>query len=360
MAQGLSATQNLALLATTLNHYERDNFTSTFARDKYTVLAHMLRRNKLRKGTGAEGYELNIRVDENYSARGTRMYAKSTATQTDTIRRCLFPWVIDEASYVIESREMARNKGGARLVDLIKAREEECAESIANRLESAFLLPPANATDDLNPQGLMFHLRKLGTGQQAPTGGFFGQTALYGDGTTTNLFGGRHDTTLARNSRLANYVFTHNGVFDSTLKRQLRRAMEKSEFRAPSGIANLPASAPRDFAILLPDDLYFQYEDAVNSGPDDKQGNMVRFFGDLPFGPSVIKRTPSLNDVADVSILGVDFNSIELAVLEGQWMVKDEPTRAEGTRTTFVVGIDSQYAVVNRNPRGTFIGHTPR
>ncbi len=360
---GISAAAALDLVATTLNEIPRGSFTQTLALNAYPVCDRIFGSSgRITADGGQSGREWRIRLTENESARGTRLYATQTYNQVDVMATLVEPWYMHEASYLIETAEVARNRGAARIVKLVKTRRDACYESIANFFERRGLLCPDSASDDLNPRGLLFHCRGLAAGQVDPVGGFNGTTAIYRDGTTTSLVGGL-DATIAKNARLRNWAFTHNGAMDPGLLRQLRTAIMRVGFRPPRSMKldgpNTVVDRSR-FTIFWQQAIGEAYSDLVNTGPDDRNGNASPFWGDLPFGPVETVSTPALDNESNVPILGVNHNTTRVCVMSGQWLVEDEPIRSPTQRRLLVNGIDSQYTITNDNPRVNFIGHTPR
>lgn len=359
---GITTATALDLATTTLNELGRGSFTSTLRYQSYPLAERLFGRRLKNITGGATGAERRIRLRENETARGTRMYATKTYRQTDLMATLLFPWVRTTADYVTEVSEMRRNKGGARIVDLIKTRREGAYESLANYFETRGFTTPDTPTDDLNPMGLLGHIVPLATGQVDPVGGFNGVTTTFGDGQTSTLIGGL-DRNIAANSRLRNWAFSHDGAITPALIRQLRTAIARVGFRAPSGWklgtgADTTQQRSSMFTIFWNQILADAYADYVNNGPDDRNGNASPFFGDLPFGPVDTVGTPALDGVARSPILGVNFGQIEVAVCDGAWMVENEPMVHPEQHTTLLYNIDCEFTIRNHNPRAHFVGCT--
>jgi hypothetical protein len=359
---GISASQALDLIRTTLNDIPRGKFTQTFALNSYPVCEALFGSGRISSSGGARGRDRQIRLADNESARGTRLYASQAYTQVDVMGTLFEPWIMHEASYVIETGEIHRNAGGARIVDLVKTKRDACYESIANYFERRGILPPDNQADDLNPKGLLFHLRPLGANVVDPVGGFNGTTAIYGDGSTTTLVGTNLDATQTRNNRLRNWVATHGGQVDPLLIRQMRTAVNRVGFKPPKNmkLSGGDTTSTAMFSIMWSELLSEQYADLVNAGPDDRNGNASPFWGDLPFGPVSTKAVPVLNSISYNPIMGVNLNETKCVALEGQWLVEDEPVRSATQRRVIVNGIDTQYTITCDNPRANFLLHTPR
>lgn len=359
---GITASSALDLVTTTLNDIPRGSFIQTFAYNSYPICETLFGSGRIAADSGSQGVERRIRLVENESARGTRLYASQSYAQIDTMGTFNENWVMHEAAYTIETAEVARNLGAAQIVDLVRTRRDACYESVANYFENRGMLPPDSATDDLNPRGLLFHIRPLGTSAIDQVGSFGGTTAVFRDGATTSLVGNRLDATDPKNSRLRNWAATFNGVVDPLLIRQLRTAINRTGFRPPRNMKLTGGETTNrsKFTIMWSQPLAEQYADYVNSGPDDRNGNASPFYGDLPFGPVDTVGVPILDNISYTPIIGVNLNFTKVVGLKGNWMVEDEPVRSPQQRRVMVMGIDSQYTVVCENPRANFILHTPR
>jgi len=355
----INTTTAIDLIKTTLDNLDRQSFTETFAYQRYPVCEGLFQGDKLPADGGATGRQKRIRVDVIENARGTRLYAPGSLIAKDVMQTLTWPWVMHEAGMIYEVSEVARNKGSAQIVDLVTTRRSAMWEDIANYFERRGMISPDASTDDLNPQGLLFHARMLATGTSDSVGGFNGVYSQYQDGTSTASVGGITAST-AKFNRLRNWAWTHDGVVNSTFLRQLRTAINRVNWRPPKmGTFKDPKEQRfNQFKVYWNQTSGEQYQELVNSGPDDREGNASPFWGDLPYGPVDTVSTPVLDGVSNTPVIGIDHSVTKVVVLRGRWMVEDEPLRDPNNHRIINVWYDSEYAICCDDPRRNFCGHT--
>jgi hypothetical protein len=369
LATGQTVPAGTDLLASTMNAMIPE-IRRLFSLRRYSVLQSLLitPSGKIEYDGGAYGIEQRLEVaDNNGAARGNRLFGTSTYVQGDYIKVCITPWVIDETTWQYDERMMARNRGNPQqIVRLMDTEMQTSLRGLLNRLEAQFLGTPANASDDLSHTGLLWWCRGLNTGVSSPGGGYNGIYAPYGDGTyTPHISRGNTqcDASDPTNTRLRGWAFTHDGTFSPLLVRQMRYALQQSEWQAPlffNGIQGEPDRQWAQFRIHWDDNFNAAYADAVNSGPDDRNGNISPFYGDLKFGPAMTVATPSLNNIATRPILGVNYAQTRLRTMAGEWLAKSPAIRDGNQPTVCKQLIWCQSAVHCDDVRSNWIGHARR
>lgn len=340
-----------------------------FGRRRYAVLESLLvtPSGKIQHGGGAYGVEQRIEVSDKNIARGNRLYGTSTYQRSDYLKVKITPWIIDETTWQMDSRELDRNKGNPmQIVDIMDTEMQASLRGLLERLEFQYLNCPTTLSDDLSHSGLLFWCRGLNTGVSSPGGGYNGVYALLGDGTLTpHLSRGNTqcDASDPINTRLRGWTFTHDGVFTPTLTRQIRFALQMSDWRTPTFFPGIKGESERkweQFRIHWSDQLANAYCDAVNNGPDDRDGNISPFYGDLKFGPASTVATPSLNSVANTPIMGVNYGVTKLRTIAGNWLAKSGAIHDGNQPTVAKQLIWCQSCVDCEDPRMNWLGHTPR
>lgn len=358
----------LDLAKLSMNHMPRANITRLFQTRKYAVLEGLLvtPSGKLDIDGGEYGVEQRLEVADNNNARGNRLYGTSTYKQVDVVRVKITPWIIDENTWSFDSREISRNRGSARIVNIMDTKQQACLRDLIERLEAQLLGTPVTLSDDLSHNGLLFWCRGLNTGKIQPEGGYNGIYAPLGDGTLTpqlsrgNLSCDASDPT---NTRLRGWGFTYDGTYTPLLARQIRQAIDQSTWETPffiSGVKGQDTRRISQFRIYWPEAIGHSYADAVNQGPDDRDGNISPFYGDLKFGPAATVKTPKLNNVANLPILGVDHSVTKLKVIQGEWLAESESITDGDQPTVAKKLIWCQSTVDCDDVRRNFCGHTPR
>lgn len=340
-----------------------------FGKRRYSILEGLLvtPSGKVEHGGGEYGVEQRLEVADNNIARGNRLFGTAAYNQSDYLRVKITPWVIDEVTWQYDSKLMARNRGNPmRILELMDTAMQTSLRGLLERMENQFLGTPASTSDDLSHTGLLFWARGLNTNVDSPGGGYDGVYAPLGDGTlTSQLSRGNNqcDASDPINTRLKGWCFTQDGNFSPLLVRQIRYALQQSDWRAPTFFPGIMTEVNRSwqqFRIYWDDSFANSYADAVNSGPDDRNGNISPFYGDLKFGPAQTVATPSLNNVANRPILGINHAVTKLRTIAGEWMAKS-PSIHDGNQPTVCKQlIWCQSCVDCEDVRSNFIGHTRR
>ena len=362
MASGITIAQAGDLLTTTLARMPRGKFINTIKYQNYALCERFFGDGKIRAKSGTR-YEMRTRLRENESARGVRLYQSVSRDVIDVMSRLWAEWCHAEGHASWDSRELLMNEGDSedQILELIDTRRQGAYESMANFFEERGFFTPMNSSDDLNPLGVAYWVRPLGSAVTDPIGGFNGITAVYQDGTTTTTIGGQ-DANLLDNARLRNWAATiPSGEITPGVMDLIRVGMRRTNFRNPTGFKLRENSgAKRKRCIYWSQDQADQYTRLVNLGPDDREGNLSPFSGDLPFMDADTCGAPILDNVANSPIYGINHNHLYVVTLKGAWMQEDKPVRDRDQRQVWTMGLDCSYQIFCDNPRSQFVIHTPR
>jgi len=360
--QVINTTTAMDLVKTTLDNLETQDYSETFAYQRYAVCEGLFQSNRVPVSGGATGRQRRVRLGTEENARGTRLFATGALTVGNVMQTMYEPWVMFEAGMAYEVTEIARNRGAAQIVDLVKTRRSAMWEDICNYFERRGMLGPDSSTDDLNPKGLLFHCRMLNTGVSDPSGGFNGTYGIFQDGTSTQTVAGL-DSSNTDFGRLRNWAWTHSGTLDAATLRQLRVAINRVNWRPPK-MGKYAGKAKetdyKQFRVYWPQTFGEQYQEIVNAGPDDREGNFSPFWGDLPYGPVETVSTPVLDGVANYPIIGVDHGFTKVYASAGRWMVENDPLTDPTNHRIFNIWYDCDYLIACDEPRRNFVGHTVR
>lgn len=364
---GITTAAALDLVTTTRNAVLGwGSFTSTFQRISYPITEIMVGK-QVRADGGAEGVTRLVRTSASNNMEGTLMYGTQSYTQQDVLTSLLYKWVIAQTSWTISTDEIARNMGNRNaLVNIQKGKREACFEGVANYFEDRLLRTKDSAADDKNPGGLMSFARMLGTGIDNPAGSYDGITQVYQDGSTDTQIGGK-DAALLQNARLRNWAATFDGTITQQTIAQLYTAIRFTGFRPPRTIKLDASDATGDtkmprpgFFIFMPTPLQDQLTQFVNAGPDDRKGNAMPFYGDIPLGPCQTVGVQAMNDLPNSPIIGINTAFTYLVSLAGQWLLEDVARIHPNMPRVILNPIFATYTPVCENPRANFCLHTRR
>jgi len=270
-------------------------------------------------------------------------------------------WFHHEGKIMYDVRELAMNASDEeRVIEWIKTQQDAEMEEICNYWELNGFLAPTSAGDTRFPLGMKYWIRGLGSGVTDIRGGFNGTTAVFRNGSTSSVVG-NIDAAIPANERWRNWAFTHGGSLNMQTLRSMTTAMKRTRFAPPPGMkGSTNTSGKSKLRVYWNQQFSEDYEEIVNRGPDDRNGNASPFSGDLMYRDVQTVATPALDSEADAPILGVNHNHLYVITLQNMWMQKDKPINDVDQRHVFTQGIDSSGQIVCDNPRSCWIGHAVR
>lgn len=266
-------------------------------------------------------------------------------------------WCYAEAKSVYEARTMKEMRGKSELYNYLKGCYFDGTMDAVNGIELSAFAVPQSASDSLTPLGIPFWVNFLNSGTTDYTGQFGGQTAIYGDGSTTTSIGSLSTQTYTKHR---NWAFNHSGINMQTMD-AIRLACMKTGFKPPKNIkAYYSQTAPR-FAIHSSIDYAADYERLVNAGPDNRNGDLNPFGGSggaLTFRGYEWKPTPVMDGMTYNPIYGVDRKNFQPVVHSDWWFAETEPMNDQDNPHVYTVQWDFQFNYALRNKRtGCWAGH---
>src|ERR1043165_5892599 len=182
---GLKASDIPDLINTTLPHFkDRGRFGVVFEYQQYYYLDTVFEEDKYVVQDGTD-IEFRIVLQGNGTARHTKLWATRERDKRSVVHVGKANWCYAEAEVYYEKREISMNKGDSAIASYIKTQYFAAYKDLANLIESRAVLAPADATDDVNPQGVLFLISMTPSGTEDYVGGLNGKDARYGDSTTT-------------------------------------------------------------------------------------------------------------------------------------------------------------------------------
>lgn len=354
---GVTIDQLQDLLKTTLENLPSGEFEVALKYQSYPVCDKWFRRDR-RRLTSGTSISRRIQLKTNGSARHVALYEPTPNNQVDTMAKIDVDWVYTEAKMHYEAHELTMNRSPSKLVDLIKERRVAAYMDLADLIENDLWQTPQSSSDTRSPLGVPYWLSYVSKGTVDYTGGFNGTQVVYGDGTTSNSIGGI-DATLPENSRWANWCANITGMNMSTID-TLRRAIRRVKFRPPENVRDLYRVPSSRMAIYSNQDYADEYERLVNAGPDNRNGDLNRFYGDLYFKGIPWIAVPALDSNAYRPIFGINHQYFFPYILGDWWLKEDKPIRDRGQRLVFTVGVDCAYQTFCLNRRaGGFVLSDP-
>lgn len=352
---GISNADLIDLTRTTLENLPDMEFETALNQANYPAINEWFQSDKVQED-GGTSIVRNIMLDNSGNARHVRLYQRSSINVADVQTKITAPWVQIEGQWSIERREVLRNRGRAKFIDLVQSRRMDAMLAMADLLEQRAWLSPQNTSDDLNPRGITFYLSKIippnGTGYDSAiditTGGFVGRRVLFNDATQSITDkAGINPTTQAK---WRNYAAQKTGINSDFIK-SMSRAFYATKFVPPMTVKELKSGPASKYRIYMGLDDLTEYGDLARKANENLGADLDKFHGVLAFNRVPILYAPNIDTDASRPVYGVNHSKFYPIVLEGDWMREDEPDRDPELHNVTTTFVDGSYQYFNTNVR---------
>ena len=348
---GVSNDDLIDLQNTTLKNLPKQDFEVVLGQQTYHVINKWFQKDKVQLDSGTS-IERNIILDPTGNAQHVRLYQKLTSNVVESQVKATAPWVQVTSSYVMERREILRNRKPAGYINLLKSRRMTAAISLADTLEDRAFRTPDSSTDDLNPRGITYYLNKADSGIESQ-GDFIGKTIRYGDATTSTVKAGIDGST---NANWRNYAFTYTAINRELIKR-MSRAFYATHFEAPRNVKDLTIGPLSNYRIYVPLSVLVELEDLAQSGNDNLGPDLLEYQGRTSFKRIPLLYSPQLDSDDDQPIYAVNHDKFYPFVMTDDWMRESDPMTDVEQPDTFTTRMSGSYQYFNKNVRlSGFVG----
>ncbi len=355
---GLAVDQIPDLVKTTLPNFKnRGKFEAAFEYQQYYFIDEVYQQDRYNAQDGRR-IEWTIVLDGNGTARHTSLYAtRQERAKKNVVATGYANWCFAEAEATYEAHELTMNRGASQITKYIKTQYFAAYKDLANLIERRAILTPEDSSDTTNPNGVMWWISMLATGTTDYTGGFNGRLARYADASTTATIGG---IDANANPLWRNWVANYTGTLDLTACETMRRGCIFTDFRPPRTVKEMYTGPSSKWRVLFGLTKQAEYERLVNSGSDNRNGDLSPFRDAISFRGIRTVGLPTLEGVAYNPIYVVNFSHFYPVIHADWWMKEDEPMRDLAQRHVVVQGIDCQYNYMADNRRlAGFCLHEP-
>lgn len=364
---GIANEALLDLIATTLKDLPKGQFEVMWDSQNFEF-ANIYEQNR-RQIDGGTSIQRNVVLDQTGNARYRRLFDTDNPTVEQIQQTIDVPWTQIGTDYSWDVLEIRRNRNSAKgFINLLESRRMERLWGLAELFEDRGWKTPTSATDKLYPNGIPYYINFLNNGSS--TGGFFGQTVRYQDGTTGTIVSGIDGSTEAK---WRNYADIYTKI-DNNFLRTLRKAMLLTRFRPPASVKAPGNDKPGSLVKLYCNaDMSVEFMDLANKQDDSNQPKdlagkqLIDVEGTTFFNRRPIVYIPQLDGLtvtdgngasfAPDPLYCVDWSKIQPIVQDGYWMEESEPMTDRGQHTTVTVFLDGshQNLCINRRTAGFVI-----
>jgi len=248
-----------------------------------------------------------------------------------------------------------RNRGKAKLIDLVKSRRQSAMADLANLLEDYAWQAPESPSDDLHPMGIPYWITPI-TGAQV-SAGTSGHQGANPSGFSTC---GGIDASATANARWRSY----NDVWENSTAdikyddiKKITRMLRHLRFRSPIMLNDASIDSSKNMRLYTNETVLEGIEEfAVNS--NDNIGTDVGKFA----GATVIKNLPiiwieQLDADPSNPLYAINHDFFYPFVMEGDFFRETGPMNDRTQKDVFTTFVDLQfnYICTNRQRAGGVI-----
>ncbi len=307
---------------------------------KYVALPNILRNERVEFDSGY-GIQWTVQVRNAGSARNVGMYETDQVNNQDLAVNANIPYRHTTASYAVERRELAMNRGSARIVNMIEMRRHGCLNDIAEIMEQNFWTKPTDSTDTTKPFGVPYWVVKNNTT------GF--------NGTNPSGFtSGAGAISSSTYTSWANYTAQYTLVTKDDLIRKLRAAASKTNFQAPNPYPNRARGEMR-YGFYTNYSVVASMEELAEAQNQNLGNDLASKDGEVLFRRMPVQWVPYLDSDTTNPVYGLDWSVFYPCFLSGEYM--NEMTMAPQSNQHTVVNthIDNSYNFKCLDRRHNFV-----
>jgi hypothetical protein len=334
----------------------RGEMEAALSKQRYSFIDYILKPHRRKRQSGTS-VSLRVQLSQSGLARMVQLYEPTDNVVTDNISEIKAHWCFSQRKIHWERHEFQMNMGRAQIVDLLMSRRLDAARDMADLIEDQAWGVPDDATDDRNAFGVPYWINPMDAGTEAYEPDFVGQTVRYADDSTATVVGSI-DKALAENVNWRNLAATYNR-FNLSAIEQLSLMIEKLRFYPPAEVRkHISGYTEPTYGIYSDQNIFTQYRAMVNSGGDDRNGDLAPYAGSIAYQRIPWHPTPALNNDPIEPIYLLDHSKFFPVVNE--WMAESDPIRGRDQPNVWTVAIDCWFQFVCANCRaGGAVLHKP-
>ncbi len=339
-------------------HYKnRPAFAAAFERQSYPIADEWFGNASYRM-SGGQGIEERVVLGDNGSAQMVRPMQITARNHTDNGKKYSAPWVTarGQVNYDTEVADMFTTD--SELIDYTKTQFFVGVQSKLSLLDTQGMAVPDDVNDDLNARGVPYWVNFLNSGTTDYSGSFSGQTAIFGDRSTTTNIGGIDKST---ESLWRNWAANYSGTVDANCLDTIERGLFFTDFQPPKDVAAYTNTARPKRRIYSSITHAAQYQRLRNLGNDDRNGDVRPFgyLGQKNFSGVEWVQLPILENRARSPIYVLDMPNFYPFVHRQYFMKKTKAMNSVEQPNFYTVWLYTKFNFGCQCPRKQAVYHTP-
>lgn len=304
---------------------------------EYVAFRKLFKKEQAKFDSGL-ALQWNVQVAGSGNARMTALYGRDNVNVADTLKPASVPWKHMTSSMAYDERELAMNRGAAKIVDLMESKRVDMMIGIAELGEDEFWTKPATSADELHLHGVFTFLT-------------YNATTGFNGGNPTGFtagYGGLDSNTYARHR---NYSGQYANVDKDDLITLWRQAATFTRWMPPTDIPQYGSEQRygwyTNYAVLGP------LERALEDQNDNLGNDVASKDGKVLFRSAPVVWVPRLedNDMVVDPVIGLDWSEIKMCFLAQAYMRESKPRPAPDQHNVQVIHWDCSGQVRCTNRR---------
>lgn len=326
---------------------------------RYFAMPQLLREERITYGSGT-GFQWNMMIDDNQSARNVGTYSKDELNFPDVMTQARGPWRHTEGFWGWDVLEFKTNTGDRQILNLIKTKRAAGYISQAGRMETDFW-GFCSQGDETTPWGVFnwFVFRSDGIYAATSTGGFVAANPY---GYTTGIAGIDRTSVTRANNWCQQYVT----VDEDDLYTKMRTGADYTYFMPPIEIPRYAKGMDRAYYTVH--SIKSQMERDLRTRNDNIGYDLTWGDGEVLFRGAPVFWVPELDRAVDAGevvdkdgtalsapILQQDWDTFKIALLEDDYLEESPPTPVAGMHRVVAQFLDTTWNTQVYNLRGLAI-----
>jgi len=331
------------LVTTTLKDLGRGSFEQ-IAQDlqQYEVMSKWLKKDRVTFDTGI-GIQKTLMDKMATSAQHVGLFEEDVVNIEDVLTTMNITWRQAQTYWAYERREMLRNKGSARILNIITPRRLAAMLGLAATLEDKAWASPA-ADNEVDPYGIPYWIVKNasdGFNGGAPAG----HTTVAGVNLTTH-------------PNFKNYAFTFTAISKASAIAKMRIAALTTNFVSPVSSPENRNQISDKYRIYTDMTNYLAFSD-IGEGQNENLGrDIASMDGTVMFHRNPIVWIPKLDADTTHPIYMINHGTFYPVVYKGDYMYEHDPILLPNRHNTWAVWTDLSYQYLCVDRRRNAVGYS--
>jgi hypothetical protein len=301
-------------------------------------------KGKKKQFEGGEDWEFEVQTDHNHSAKTVGLFETDGSAMTDTMVKGSVPARHVNAHYIYDLREKDFQRGGTKIVDLVKTRYVGMMVSFYELLEELLWGKPDDSSDVKTPFGIAYWITRNATE------GFTGANPV-------GFTAGKAGISQGTYARWANWSAQYTDISKTDLIRKMRKASRETKFRSPVSHSQPTMSNMRN-GIYAPSDEIGLLEEAVEDQNMSLGNDIASKDGRVMFKGTPLTYAPYLDDDSGNPIYMIDWKWFAVGCMAGWESNLTAPYRVPNKHNVRRVDLDASLNTICTNLRRQAVFYT--